>query len=316
MDIRDALFDELYNIAKIDSNVIFLTADLGSLSLEKFKRDLKNQYINIGIAEQNMVGVAAGLSLTGKNVFIYGLAAFVTSRCFEQIKINLSYMNLSVKIIGSGPGFVYANDGATHNITNDISIMRSLPNMVIYSPSDHITMSNVTKISYKSKNPVYIRVDKGEFPQLYSENKNQDFSDGLSLLKTGKDLLIITTGIMTHKAFKLADKLKDIIDIGIIDIYRIKPINEKLLLSLIEQFDAIVTLEEHSIIGGIGSIVCEILADNQKNVRIKRFAIADRYCDKHGNREWLHSFYGLDIDNVYSKIVEWHKTYYGNNYDI
>ena len=305
MDIRDAFFDELYNFAKNDSNVILLTADLSSFILEKFKKYLKNQYINVGIAEQNMVGISAGLSLTGKNVFIYGLAAFVTSRCFEQIKINLSCMNLPVKIIGSGPGFVYANDGPTHHVTNDISIMKSLPNIVIYSPSDHITMSNVAKLSYESKNPVYIRVDKGEFPKLYQDNN--DFFDGLSLLKTGKDLLIITTGIMTHQAFKLADKLKDInIDTGIIDIYRIKPINEKLLLSFIETFNAIVTLEEHSIIGGIGSIICEILSDNQKFIPTKRFAILDKYCDKHGNREWLNSFHELNIDNVYYEILKWY----------
>lgn len=304
MDIRDALFDELYYIAKNDNNVILLTADLSSFSLEKFKRDLRNQYVNVGIAEQNMVGISAGLSLTGKNVFIYGLAAFVTSRCFEQIKVSLSCMNLPVKIIGSGPGFVYANDGVTHHITNDMAIMRSLPNMVIYSPADSVTMSNIAKMSYRNDSPVYIRVDKGDLPKLYHDD--HDFSDGLSLLKPGKNLLIVTTGIMTHQAFKLADKFKDVnIDTGIIDIYRIKPINEKLLLSNIEQFDVIVTLEEHSIIGGIGSIICEILSDNQKFIPIKRFAISDKYCDKHGSREWLNSFHGLNIDNVYHETLEW-----------
>jgi len=310
MDIRDALFDELYNIAKNDSNVILLTVDLGSFSLDKFKKDLKNQYINIGVAEQNLVGIAAGLTLTGKNVFIYGISAFVTSRCFEQIKINLSYMNLPVKIIGSGPGFVYANDGVTHNSTNDIAIMRTLPNMVIYSPCDAITMSNIAKMSYKSKNPVYIRVDKGELPQLY-ENNYDNFSDGLSLLKTGKDLLIITTGIMTHQAIKLSEKLKLInIDVGIIDIYRIKPLNKKLLLTFIKEskIKNIITLEEHSIIGGIGSIISELIIDNEiNNIRLKRFAISDKYSEKHGNREWLHSFYGLDIENIFNETIKWLK---------
>lgn len=305
MDIRDAFFDKLYDIAKNDNNVILLTVDLSSLSLEKFKKDLRNQYINVGVAEQNMVGISAGLSLTGKNVFIYGLAAFTTSRCFEQIKICLSYMNLPVKIIGSGPGFVYANDGTTHHITNDIIIMRSLPNMVIYSPADSVTMSNIAKISYRTNSPVYIRVDKGDLPRLYCDN--QDFSEGLSLLKIGKDLLIIATGIMTHQAFELADKLKDAnIDTGIIDIYRIKPINEKLLLSFVKHFSAVVTIEEHSIVGGIGSMICEILSDHQIFIPIKRFAISDRYCDKHGNREWLNSFHGLNIDNIYHETLKWY----------
>lgn len=308
MDIRDAFFDELYNIAKVDRNVLFLTVDLGSFSLDKFKKDLKNQYINVGVAEQNLVGIASGLTLSGKNVFIYGISSFITSRCFEQIKINLSYMNLPVKIIGSGPGFVYANDGVTHNSTNDIAIIRTLPNMIIYSPCDSVSMTNVARMSYKSENPVYIRVDKGELPQLYSENYT--FNDGLSLLKKGKDLLIITTGIMTHQSLKLANKLKDVnIDAGIIDIYKIKPINEKLLLSFINNLKSnkIISLEEHSIIGGLGSIISELLIDNKmSNVKLKRFAISDNYSILHGNREWLHLFYGLDVNNVYNETVKWY----------
>jgi len=305
MDIRDAFFDELYTLAKNDSNVILLTVDLSALSLERFKKDLKDQYINVGVAEQNMVGIAAGLALGGKNVFIYGLASFVTSRCFDQIKINVSYMNLPVKIIGSGPGFVYASDGTTHNSTQDIAIMRSLPNMVIYSPCDSVTMSNVAKMAYSSHNPVYIRIDKGTFPQLYSES--HDISQGLSLLKKGNDVLIITTGIMVHQAFKISDQLNLVnIDAGIVDIYRLKPINERLLLSFIDQVNTVITLEEHSIIGGIGSIVCEVVADNQRSVRIKRFAVADHYSERHGNREWLHSYYGLDVDSVCSKIREFY----------
>lgn len=310
-DIRDAFFDELYNIASKDSDVIFLTADMGAFSIEKFKKNLKNQYINVGVSEQNMVSIAAGLALEGKNVFIYGIAPFVTMRCYEQIKVDISYMNLPVKIIGSGAGITYGSDGDTHHAVQDISIIRSLPEMTIFNASDPVSMSAIAKLSYESRNPVYIRLDKGKLPCLYGNDidnsNNLDFSDGMCQLKKGKDLLIITTGVMVHQALKLAELLSvNGIYIGVVDIYRIKPINEKLLLSFIDRSDKIATLEEHSIIGGIGSIVAELLADNGKCVHIKRFAIADKYCRRYGDREWMRSFYGLDIDNVHREILEWY----------
>lgn len=304
IDIRDAFFDELYNIAMNDNDVILLTVDLGSFSLEKFKKDLKDQYINIGVAEQNLASIAAGLTLEGKNVFIYGITPFVTMRCYEQIKVDISGMHLPVKIIGSGPGIVYSNDGPTHHAIQDISVMRALPEMTIFNLSDQTMSSTIAKIAYESKNPVYIRIDKGKFPILYQEN--YDFSDGLSHLKKGQDILIITTGIMVHQAFKLADKLAErSIDIGIIDLYRIKPINERLLLHYIDQSKKIVVIEEHSIIGGIGSVICEILADNGRFVPLKRFAIEDKNCEICGDREWMRKFYNLDLDNIAKSILDW-----------
>lgn len=316
-DIRDAFFDELYNIASKDSNVIFLTADMGAFSLEKFKKDLKSQYINVGVSEQNMVGIAAGLALEGKNVFIYGIASFVTMRCYEHIKVDISYMNLPIKIIGSGAGITYGSDGYTHHAVQDISIIRALPEMTIFNASDPVSMIAIAKLSYESMNPVYIRLDKGKLPCIYGNGNgngdgngsanNLDFSDGICLLRKGKDLLIITTGVMVHQALKLAELLSvNGIDVGVVDIYRIKPINEKLLLSFIDRSDKIATLEEHSIIGGIGSIVAELLVDNGKCVYVKRFAIADKYCRRYGDREWMRSFYGLDIDNVHHEILEWY----------
>lgn len=304
IDIRDAFFDELYTIASNDSDVIFLTADMGALSLENFKKNLNSQYINVGVAEQNMVSVAAGLALGGKKVFIYGIAPFVTMRCYEQIKVNLSGMHLPVTIIGSGPGITYGNDGPTHHAIQDISIMRALPDMTIFNPSDSVMASAMAKMSYNIQNPIYVRIDKGKFPQLYSKDGN--FSDGLSLLKEGRDFLIITTGVMVHHAFRLVYELaKYPIDAGIVDLYRIKPINEELLLSYIDQTSGLITLEEHSVIGGIGSIVCEVLADSRKFVPVKRFAITDKNCEKYGDREWMSAYYGLDIDKITKEILIW-----------
>lgn len=311
IDIRDAFFDVLYNIASNDNDVMFLTADMGAFSLERFKNDLRYQYINVGVAEQNLVNIATGLVLEGKNVFIYGITPFVTMRCYEQIKVNVSGMCLPIKIIGSGPGITYSNDGPTHHAIQDISIMRALPNMIIFNPSDPTMASAMANISYESKNPVYIRIDKGKLPILYPKNYN--FSDGLCQLKKGYDLLIITTGIMVHQAFKLVDKLaKHFIDTGIIDLYRIKPINEKLLLSYIDQSKKLIILEEHSMIGGIGSIVCEILSDNGRSIPLKRFAIGDKNCNICGDREWMWKFYNLDIDSIIKEILNWQINFHKN----
>jgi len=301
-DIRDAFFDELYEIAKNDNDVLFLTADMGAFSLERYKRDLPDQYINVGISEQNLVNIATGLALAGKKVFIYGIAPFVTMRCYEQIKVNLSGMCLPVTIIGAGPGVTYASDGSTHHAILDISIMRPLPEMTIINPSDPIMASAAAHLSYKSKCPVYIRIDKGVFPALYPSDS--DFSDGLSLLKKGLDVLIIATGVMVHEAFKLAELLaKDSIDAGIIDIYRIKPLNEDLLISYFDNKTKLVTLEEHSIIGGLGSAVSEMLTDRCLCISMMRFAMPDKNFELYGDRQWLHKSYGLDMQSSREKII-------------
>lgn len=305
VDMRDAFFDELYNIAKNDSQVILLTADMGAHSLVRFKKDLKKQYINVGIAEQNMVSVAAGLSLAGKNVFIYTIVPFVTLRCYEQIKVDLCCMNLPVTIVGVGVGLTYGSDGPTHHGTQDIAVMRALPEITILNPSDSILTSACARIAYKNTGPTYVRIDKGKLPLIYGSNN--DFLDGLSKLKDGSDLTIISTGIMVHQALEVAEKLKKYsISAKVIDLYRIKPINTELLLKFTYACKSkfIVTLEENVIIGGIGSAVIEVLNDNGKNIPVKRIAILDEHCFISGNREELHALYNLDVDNIVKTILK------------
>lgn len=305
IDIRDAFFDELYNIAEQDPRVIFLTADMGANSLVRFKKDLSSQYINIGVAEQNMISIAAGLALGGKIVFVYGVTPFVTIRCYEQIKVDLCCMNLPVTIIGSGAGYTYHSDGPTHHATQDIAVMRALPEMTILNPSDSVMTAAFARMAYKNPGPKYIRIDKGMLPLLY-DSQNNDFSDGLAVIKTGSDLTIISTGIMVHQVFKVADELaKHSIKAEIVDLYRIKPLNAELLLRFIEKSKRIVTVEENSITGGIGSAVSEVLADSGRAVSLKRIAIRDEHCFDYGDREWMHSLYGLDADSITKAILEW-----------
>lgn len=235
-DMRDAIFEELYSIAKKDKDVILLVGDQGARSFEKFKKNIPSQFINMGPAEQNVISVAAGLALGGKKVFAHAIASFITSRCYEQIKIDIGVMDLPVTIIGVGSGYSYESDGPTHHCNQDLSIMRGIPGLTILSASDPISVANFPDLAYNNPGPVYIRFDKGVFPFIYDPKVDHNFKKGLRLVKTGKDLIIISTGIMTHRAIEVAQNLKkNNIEAGVIDLYRIKPVNENLLLKLLKR---------------------------------------------------------------------------------
>lgn len=303
IDIRDAFFDEIYKLGAEDRNVVFLTDDLDAFSLRKFKEDFPAQFINIGVAEQNMVNIAAGLATCGKKVFAYGIAPFVTMRCFEQIKVNLCSMNLPVTIIGVGAGFSFGFDGPTHHGTQDVSLMRSLPEITIYNPSDAAVASACAHLAYKSRGPVYVRLDKGKFPGLTKEG--EDFSDGVRIVRPLRGTNIVATGFMTAQALLVADELeRKGVRVGVVDLYRLKPIPEAFVARVIDPSKRIVTLEEHSLVGGLGSIVCEQVADHQRHVSVKRIGVKDRQFVEYGSREWFHTVNGLDVAAVVEALLD------------
>jgi transketolase len=214
-------------------------------------------------------------------------------------------MRLPVTIVGVGAGITYSSDGPTHHATQDIAIMRALPGITIFNPSDSVMAAAAAEISFRNDGPTYVRLDKGKWPLLYESGEN--FSDGLTMLRKGHDLTVIATGLMVHQALKVVERLSEhSIDAGIIDLYRIKPINKDMLLDLIGDSTPIVTIEEHSIVGGIGSAVSEILMDAGVNVPVKRFAISEISCEGYGDREWMHTCYGLDVNGMIKSIVKWH----------
>ena len=303
--MRDAFFDNLYRLAKRDKRIFLLSADMGAPSLDKFRKELSSQFINMGIAEQNMVTVATGLALAGKKVFIYAIMPFVTLRCYEMLKINLSLMNIPITAIGVGAGFGYNDSGPTHHSTEDIAVMRVLPNLVIFSPSDSVMAYKLASISCKEKFPIYIRLDRKVLPLIYDKRKI-DFSLGFSELRKGRDLYIISTGNMVHKALEVARLLKSYsLHAGVIDLYRLKPLSRDPLLKIIKKVKRIVTLEEHLINGGLGSIIAEIIVDAKTEVFLKRIAIPDRYYYAYGEREDILRVCGLDTSTVVRKILNW-----------
>ncbi len=300
--MRDAFFDTLYDLARKDPNVVLVDADMGAPSLDKFRKDLPAQFINVGIAEQNAISVASGLAFEGKKAFAYAIAPFITLRCYEQIKVNMCSMKIPVTVVGVGAGFSYEDSGPTHHTTEDIAIMRALPNITIINATDNTMASKCAEIAYNSNDPMYVRLDREPLPVIY--DKKETFEDGVSCLKKGKDICIVSTGNMVHKALEVADILKkEMLDVSVVDLYRLKPVNKELLLKYINQSERAVTLEEHLIDGGLGSIVAEVFVDNNVTIPMKRIAIPDKYCYTYGGREAIRRTIDLDTESVVKTIL-------------
>jgi transketolase len=302
--MRDAFIQKLYTRAKSDPDIIFMSNEYGAPSLDKFRADLSKQFINGGISEQNLISVAAGMALAGKKVYVYSIASFITLRCYEQLKIDLCAMNLPVTLIGVGPCYAYGVDGPTHHATEDIAVMRALPNMHIYSPADTNMAAALVDVSLRAKTPVYCRLDRGKYPLLHKENENID--KGFSVLKKGWDICIIATGMMVHRALEIAKELvKYSIEAQVVELYRLKPIDTKSILQAVRNIKKAITIEEHTINGGLGSIVAEILTDAGVSVPLKRLAVSDDHLYTYGIREDIHCKLGLDKESIVNTIVEW-----------
>lgn len=303
LEMRDAFISTLFIHAKKDRDIVFLTNDYGAPSLDQFREELPEQFVNMGIAEQNMISVAAGMALGGKRVYVYSIASFITLRCLEQIKIDLCCMDLPVTIIGVGGAYGYSVDGPTHHATEDIAVMRSIANMQIYCPADASSSEKLVDLSFHSSHPIYVRLDKGKYPVLYG--RDADLNTGFSRLRKGDDLCIVATGIMVHKANEIAEELESYdIQAGVIDIYRLKPFPQELQVILSKQ-KRIVSIEEHTLCGGLGSIIAEIMADNEIYVPLKRFGISDDQLYAYGLRDTLHQERGINMDSVVKSILAW-----------
>lgn len=308
-DMRDAFFEELFQIAKEDKDVILLYADQGAFTFQKFHSEIPKQIINIGIAEQNMISVAAGLALAGKKVFAHTIATFLTLRCYEQIKVDLSIMNLPVTLAGVGAGLAYGSDGPTHHSNQDIAIMRAIPHMRILNATDPFNLSVFPHIAYAKPQLTYIRFEKGNFPDLYS-TRIDTILEGLTLVKPGKNLCLIATGIMTHKAIEIANYLKNKsgLDSAVIDIFQLKPLNEKKLYNLLSPYKKIVVLEEHLAYGGLATIIADYLVDHSIKIDFLRIGLPDEHTFAYGDRDYVHKQIGIGPSQVIKKIEKFVKS--------
>lgn len=305
--MRDAFFDSLFEIAKTNKDIVIVTSDTGAICHDEFKTLLPDQYVNVGIAEQNMIGIAAGLAMTGKIVYSYAIVPFATARCFEQIRVDLCCMDLPVNIVGIGCGFDYSTLGPTHHGTEDITLMRVLPGMTIFSPSDSGIAHSMAEYTAKLPGPKYIRLDRTGIPLIY-EKEDVNLEEGLYELQYGDDLLIISTGRMVLTAKKVASRMiENNISAGIIDIFRIHPLNKELLIEKLKKYKKIAVLEEHFITGGLGSAILEFLNNNELDARILRIGIENKFCRVYGKREYLQCENNLDAESIFKRLSEWYR---------
>lgn len=294
--MRDALFGTLYDRALEDKEIVIVTADMGAPSLDKFRENIPERFFNVGIAEHNMIAIASGLASEGKKVYTFAIAPFITSRCFEFTKLNAGLMKLPIKLVGVGAGFSYDDSGPTHHTTEDISIMRAIPHLEIYSPSDSVSAAKITEMTINSQVPAYLRLDRKVLPKIYQEDEK--FESGFKEYKIGKKVGIVTTGNMVHNALEVSSKFGE--DVGVIDVYRLNPINPRIADTL-RQYKNIVTLEEHLLNGGLGSIVSELITDNSLPVQLKRIGLND-FIYAYGGRENIQKVCGIDTDLVTREI--------------
>ena len=300
-DLRDAFFEPLNDFASKDPNLIILTDDMDAFALRKFKKNFPKQYYNMGVAEQNMINVAAGLASCGKNVYLFGILSFVTFRCYEQIKFNICSRNLNVKIVGLGAGLSFGFDGPTHHGMQDIIAMNLLPEMRVLNPSDGNSCAASSFISYESKNPCYIRIDKGIFPKIY--NNNYSFNKGYKIVKTLESFNIITTGYMTSVALKSLEskKIKNK-KIGLIDIYDFNNCEKIVRYLTTKKIKKIMIIEENAEMGGLSALLSIFFLKYKNKFEVINFSLPNKQIFDYGSREWLLDKYGLSIKKIINKI--------------
>jgi transketolase len=298
--MRDAFSNTLVALAKADSNVLLLTGDHGYALFDAFRRECPNQYINAGIAEQNMVGMAAGLARAGYKPIVYGLAAFIPVRVIEQIKLDVAHDNLPVIFIGDGAGFVYSHLGTSHQSTEDIACTRAIPNLTIYSPADRFEVSACMSAAYNSGLASYIRMGKSDRGDVH-KSEIATFSNLMLNLHQGRDfrVAIIATGSMVKMALNLVDE--GFIKASVWSMPTIKPFNVQQVVQICEANDLIITMEEHSVLGGLGSLIAEISCEFCPK-KILRIGVQDRFSHHCGTYEYLLNEHELDINSLKAQI--------------
>lgn len=298
--MRKACLNSVYDLAKKDKRVLFIGTDLGPGVLDSFKKDFPDRFLMEGVTEQHTLGMSAGLAMDGYIPYLNNIATFLTRRSFEQMVIDVCLHNLPVRLIGNGGGLVYAPLGPTHTAIEDIAILRALPNITILAPCDAEEMKELMHQTLNWPYPIYIRLAKGG-DKIVSDKKNNIKIGKAILFHQPKDVLFISTGIMTQVSLDASEKLKqDGIEAGILHMHTIKPLDKESLLAFLPKAKIIITVEEHLLNGGLGSSILEFASDNlpKELYKIKRIGIPDQFVQQYGNQNSLMNYYGLSIDNL------------------
>ena len=303
--MRKALVKVLTERMESDDSIYVLTADTGFHVFDDFQKQFPDRFLNVGISEAAMMGMASGLALSGKRVFTYGIVPFVTMRCFEQVRNDLCYPCLPVTIVGVGGGLTYGTAGMSHHSIEDIAVMRTLPNMTIICPGDPVETERAVDALCDLPGPCYLRLGKTGEPVVHADGA-AGFEIGKGIrLREGKDVALIATGNMLPTAAAACDILAQSgLTPELISMHTVKPIDRELIVDLASRCRKIATIEEHSIIGGLGAAAASVVVDEDLDVRLRQFALPDAYEHVAGSQDYLRRKHGLTAEHIAKTLTE------------
>lgn len=305
--MRDVFLDAIFKAMALDDKIFFVCADFGSPVLDRIRASYPDRYLNVGIAEQNLINVSSGLALEGFTVFAYAIAPFITMRCYEQIRVNLALLSevrpLNVNLVGVGAGCSYVVSGPTHQCYEDISIMRALPNVEVLSPADHITARFMLDHCLAHKSPKYLRLDAQVLPVI-EEGRRPEMDLGLRELKSGAHVCVIATGYMVHSARKVLERLAGYgIEAGLIDLFNLSSFDPPALEDYLAGYRKLVTMEEgFRGRGGLDSLLFDFVARKGLGLEILNLGIDNSFSFELGSREELHGQFGIGVANLTESI--------------
>ncbi|MBI1975246.1 MAG: hypothetical protein HYS57_02720 [Parcubacteria group bacterium] len=305
--MRAALDRALTAAAQENKNIMVVVGDVSPVALGSFTKEFPDRFINVGIAEANLVGTGAGLAFSGKIPFLFTIATFMIYRCYEQIRDDLCFQNLNVKLVGGGGGFIYSTLGATHHATEDYAVLRALPNMTVVAPIDPFEVEHAVRAVIAHSGPAYIRLGRSGDTNVYTEEEQKNYQFVLGkgvVLREGKDVALIGTGSVLKNALPAVETLKEMgLGVRVINMHTVKPLDEELVERSARECGAIVTLEEHQKNGGLGSAVAEVLSERKVSVPFRRMGVNNVFLNNtYGSRDYLLEKAGLGVERIVETV--------------
>jgi transketolase len=303
--VRTAFINELFDLAKLDPRIVLIVGDLGFGVVTPFMEQLPGQFLNAGVAEQNMTGMAAGMALSGKIALTYSIANFPTLRCLEQVRNDVCYHHANVKVVSVGGGFTYGAMGATHHAVEDLAVMRALPGLVVVAPGDPIEARAATRAVIEYSGPCYVRLGKAGEPVVHPSSINFELGKAI-LLRQGRDATLISIGGILQNTVRAAERLaKKGIETRVLSMHTLKPLDVEAVLAAARDTEAIFTIEEHSILGGLGTAVAEVLAEAEGiKAPLKRIGVPPAFSPHIGSQEYMQQCHGLTDEAIALTVAQ------------
>lgn len=302
--MRNAFADEITKIGAKDARVTLLSGDIGNKLFDNFKAQNQNRFYNCGVAEGNMMGMAAGMALSGLKPVVYTITPFTTTRCFEQIRVDVCYHEAPVVIVGTGAGLSYASLGPTHHSLEDIAILRTLPEMTVLCPCDQLELRSALRAALAHDGPVYMRIGKKNEPQIHQQLPDVNIGEAITI-KDGNDVCLISTGNIMPVVIDAANKLEEQgISTRIESFHTVKPLDENKLASLFEKYKVVAVAEEHGLIGGLSSSIAEwLVKQNYKNTKLVPFGTSDEFLHQVGSQNFARQHFSLTAEYMCKEIL-------------